>query len=141
MGTSTATVQLTGWLHVDDLEMRDVDLVVSVNGAQSRVRVNNSGRFEVNLPGESAVTLRFEKPGHVAKEITVDTRNLQDGGFDGQRKRQVKMAVIMEQERYMGGLTFAGPVGRIGFEQGGGCVAVEHTRTTEPAKRRGVMEF
>lgn len=138
---SNATVQLTGWLHVDDLEMRDVTLVVAVNGARSTAHISNSGRFDIDLPAESAVLLRFEKPGHVPKEVTVDTRNVQDGDFSKQHKRHVKLAVIMEQERFMGGLAFAGPVGRIGFEPGGGCVAVEHTRRTEPAKRREILEF
>lgn len=138
---ATATVQLTGWLHVDDLEMRDVTLVVAVNGSRRTAHISNSGRFDLELPAESAVLLRFEKPGHVPKEVTVDTRNVQDGGFSKQQRRHVKLAVIMEQERFMGGLAFAGPVGRIGFEPGGGCVAVEHTRRTEPAKRREILEF
>jgi hypothetical protein len=85
--------------------------------------------------------LRFEKPGHVTKEVTVDTRHVQDGDFGGQRRRQVKLAVIMEQERFMAGLTYAGPVGNLGFEPGGGCVAVAHTRSVVPAKRRAAMEF
>lgn len=139
--TSEASVQLTGWLHVDDLEMSDVRILVAVNGSMRTARVSNSGRFDIDLPAASAATLRFEKPGHVTKEVTVDTRNVQDGEFTGQRRRHVKLAVIMEQERFMGGLAYASPVGTIGFEPGGGCLAVEHTRRTEPAKRRATMEF
>ncbi len=136
-----ASVQLTGWLHVDDLEMGDVRVSVAVNGSMHMARVSNNGRFDIDLPAESAATLRFEKPGHVTKEVTVDTRNLQDGSFDSQRRRQVKLAVILEQERFMAGLAYTGPVGNIGFEPGGGCVAVEHTRHVAPAKRRATMEF
>lgn len=138
---STATVELIGWLHVDDAEMKDVVLRVEVNGEVHRARVSGTGRFDVAIPAESAATLRFEKPGHVTKEVTVDTRNVEDGGFSGQKKRQVKLAVIMEQVRFMAGLTYAGPVGNIGFEPGGGCVAVAHTRAVVPAKRRAAMEF
>ncbi|MBX2973170.1 MAG: hypothetical protein KF797_08705 [Flavobacteriales bacterium] len=139
--TSDASVQLTGWLHVDDLEMSDVTILVAVNGAMRTAHVSSNGRFDIDLPAESAATLRFEKPGHVTKEVTVDTRNVQDGSFNGQRRRHVKLAVIMEQERFMAGLTYAGPVGSIGFDQGGGCVAVAHTRTMVPVKRRATMEF
>lgn len=138
---ANATVELTGWLHVDDAEMGDVVLRVEVNGEVHTAQVSGSGRFDVDLPADAAATLRFEKPGHVTKEVTVDTRNVQDGSFTTQKKRQVKLAVIMEQVRFMAGLTYAGPVGNIGFEQGGGCVAVAHTRALTEAKRRAAMEF
>jgi hypothetical protein len=138
---SDAKVALTGWLHVDDLEMDDVTLEVEVNGVVRTAAVTNAGRFDIDLPAESAVILRFEKPGHVTKEVTVDTRHVQDGAFTEAKKRHVKFAVIMEQVRFMAGLTYAGPVGDIGFEDGGGCIAVAHTRSVEPAKRRAAMEF
>lgn len=137
---SDATVELTGWLHVEDLTMKDVVLEVEVNGTVRTAHVTESGKFNIDLPADAAATLRFEKPGHVTKEVTVDTRNVEDGSFSGQKKRHVKFAVIMELERFMAGLTYAGPVGKIGFEQGGGCVAVAHTRQVEPA-RKADMEF
>lgn len=136
-----ATVELTGWLHVEDLTMKDVVLEVEVNGTVRTAHVAESGKFSFDLPADAAVTLRFEKPGHVTKEVTVDTRNVQDGSFTREKKRHVKFAVIMELERFMAGLTYAGPVGNIGFEQGGGCVAVAHTREMAEAKRRAAMEF
>jgi len=136
-----AAVTLTGWLHVDDSFMADVTIEVDVNGEVRTAYVSQTGRFDIDLPAETSATLRFEKPGHVTKEVTVDTRHVQDGDFGGQRRRQVKLAVIMEQERFMAGLTYAGPVGNLGFEPGGGCVAVAHTRSVVPAKRRAAMEF
>lgn len=137
---SDATVELTGWLHVEDLTMKDVVLEIEVNGTVRTAHVSESGKFNIDLPADAAVTLRFEKPGHVPKEVTVDTRNVEDGSFSGQKKRHVKFAVIMELERFMAGLAYTGPVGNIGFEQGGGCVAVAHTRQVAPA-RKADMEF
>ncbi|MBL7951591.1 MAG: hypothetical protein JNM62_07715 [Flavobacteriales bacterium] len=135
-----ATVELTGWLHVEDLTMKDVVLEVEVNGTVRTAPVSESGKFNIDLPADAAVTLRFEKPGHVTKEVTVDTRNVQDGSFTKEKKRHVKFAVIMELERFMAGLTYVGPVGDIAFEQGGGCVSVAHTRQVEPV-RKADMEF
>jgi hypothetical protein len=134
-------VTLTGWLHVDDAFMADVTLEVDVNGEVRPASVSNSGRFTIDLPAEISATLRFAKPGHVTKTVTVDTHHINDGDFTAPRRRQVKLAVIMEQERFMAGLTYAGPVGNLGFEPGGGCVAVHHTRSVTPAKRRTTMEF
>lgn len=138
---SDAAVTLTGWLHADDLVMDDITVEIEVAGVVRYASVSGTGRFNVDLPAGTSAILRFEKPGHVTKEVTVDTRNVQDGAFGGERHRHVKLAVIMEQKRFMAGLTYAGPVGNIGFEPGGGCVAVAHTRTTETVKRPAAMEF
>jgi hypothetical protein len=133
-------VILTGWLHVEGYTMTDVTVEVEVNGAYSIARVTEAGRFTITLPAGAEAKLRFEKPGHLSKEVLVDTRHAQDGD-QGQRVRRVKFAVIMELERRMAGLTYPGPVGSIGFDQGGGCLAVAHDRRLVKAKRQAVMEF
>lgn len=139
--TANITIELTGWLHVEDMTMEDVVLEVKVNGTVHTEHVTSAGRFNIDLPADAAVTLRFEKPGHVTKEVTLDTHHVGEGRYTSQRKRHVKLAVIMELERFMAGLTYTGPVGNIGFESGGGCMAVAHTRSVEPVKRRPAMEF
>ncbi len=133
-------VELTGWLHVEDYTMEDVVLEVEVNGTYQVARVSNTGRCNVMLPADSKATLRFEKPGHLPKEVVVDTRYVHDGDR-GARTRHVKFAVILELERFMGGMTYAGPVGSIGFDAGGGCVAVAHDKSLVPAKRHTPMVF
>lgn len=133
-------VVLTGWLHVEDYTMEDVLVEWEVNGTTSTAHVSENGRFTVALPPNTEVTLRFEKPEHLTKEVVVDTRNIRDGGFSEKKHRKVSFAVIMQLERRMGGLTYPGPVGSIGFEQGGGCLAVEHNKTLVPAKQ-GPMVF
>ncbi|MBK7268041.1 MAG: hypothetical protein IPI07_00480 [Flavobacteriales bacterium] len=137
---SEEAVVITGWLQVEGLTMKDVIVEVEVNGTTRIAPVSETGRFTVELPANAEVLLRFEKPGHLSKEVTVDTRYA-GNGKGGQKKRHVKFGVIMELERWMGGLTYAGPVGSIGFDQGGGCLAVEHDRTMVPAEQRRPMVF
>ncbi|MBL0127265.1 MAG: hypothetical protein IPP83_07345 [Flavobacteriales bacterium] len=138
---SPEAVFLTGWLHVEDLTMADVVVTVEVNGVTRTGSVKENGRFDIVLPSDAEVLLRFEKPGHLPKEVTVDTRNVNDGGFADQRIRHIKFAVVLNLERHMAGLTYGGPVGSIAFDAGGGCLAVAHDRTIIPAKRQAIMVF
>ena len=151
VGTASATkppmppsaqesVTVTGWLHVEDYTMEDMIVEVEVNGTYQVARVSEGGRFQVELPADSKATLRFEKPGHLPKEVVVDTNNMKGGGRT-QRSRHVRFAVIMELERFMGGMTYAGPVGSIGFDPQGGCVAVTHDKALVPASRHAPMVF
>lgn len=125
---SATAVQLTGWLHADDLHMEDILVEVEVDGLMHYATLSGTGRFTVSLPPDTEALLRFEKPGHLTKEIRIDTRHVQDGGRSD-RPRKVHFAVIMEREEQAEGYLFQGPVGSIAFEQGGGCLAVGHHRT------------
>jgi len=133
-------VVITGWLHTEDFTVHETNVEVEVNGVLQIAPVTLNGRFTITLPTDAEVVLRFEKEGHLSKEVTVDTRHAREGEV-GQRIRHVKFAVIMELERRMGGLTYAGPVGSLGFDAGGGCLAVAHDRNLVPAKRQAVMVF
>ena len=133
-------VVLTAWLHVEDLTMADVVVELEVDGVLQTAHVPENGRFEMSLPADVEAVLRFSKPGHLTKEVVVDTHHVVDGGFDG-KKRHVSFAVIMQQERHMAGFTYPGPVGSLGFDQGGGCLAVAHDRRVVPAERRTIMVF
>ena len=133
-------VILTGWLQVASLSMKDAIVEVVVNGTRQIAPVSEAGRFTVSLPADAEVVLRFEKPGHLTKEVMVDTRHAREGK-EGHKRRHVKFGVVLELERWMGGLTYAGPVGAIGFEQGGGCLAVAHDRSMVPAEHRAPMGF
>ncbi len=118
-------VTLTGWVHVDDYDFDDATVQVEVNGEIQTAHVSKSGRFDISLPAGTEATLRFEHPGHLTKEVLVDTRHARDG-YPGRDTRHVKFAVILEQERYMGGNVYAGPVGNLAFEKDGGCLTVQH---------------
>lgn len=137
---STGDVILTGWLHVEDHYMDDMVVRVEVDGNVRTAPVSTNGRFDIALPADAEVVLRFEKPGHLAKEVVVDTRHA-SSGQPGKHKRHVRFAVIMELERHMAGFTYHSPVGSIGFDEGGGCLAVVHHREKVPPNRHQPMEF
>lgn len=122
-----ATVTFTGWLQANDYTLGDVVVTANVNGELLVTGVKENGRFDLVLPSGTSATLRFEKPGHLPKEVTIDTHN-STVGEPGSSERHVEFAVVLEPERWMGGLSYAGPVGSIGFDAQGGCLAVEHDK-------------
>jgi hypothetical protein len=133
-------VTLVGWLHVVDHDFALTTVEAEVNGTVLVAPVSRTGRFTLALPVNTEAVIRFDHPGHVAKEVKVDTHFAQDGEA-GQHPRTIHMAVVLEQERHLAGYTYAGPVGSIGFEKGGGCVVVEKTRRMVPARRGKAIEF
>lgn len=138
--TASDEVVLTGWLHVEDHTWQDAVVHVEVDGTSQVARVSETGRFDLRLPANTEVVLRFEKPGHLPKEVVVNTAHAHEGAF-GKQRRHVKFAVILELERHMAGFTYHSPVGTIGFEQGGGCLAVAHKREKVPPSRNKTMVF
>lgn len=133
-------VNLIGFLHVSDQCMEDVALTVNRDGTSERVPVSRSGRFTVDLADNINATLHFEKPGHVCKDVTVDT-HYAGMGWPGQGMRQVKFAVVLHPERAMAGLKYPGPVGSIGFDPESGSLTATHDLTVVPARRQKTMEF
>lgn len=121
-------VELTGWLHVEDFDFEDATVLLEVNGQISSVPISKTGRIDISLPVGTDAVLRFEHPGHLTKEVLVDTHHARDG-YVGRDVRHVRFAVILEETRLMAGMDYAGPVGNVGFDKEGGCLTVEHTRT------------
>jgi len=120
-------VDLTGWLHVEAYDFEGTTVLVTINGERRIVPVSRSGRIDIVLPAETEAVLRFEHPGHLSKEVLVDTRHARIGIPAG--ARHVSFAVILEESRLMGGQVYAGPVANFGFDKEGGCVDVKHTRS------------
>ncbi len=120
-------VELTGWLHVEDFDFDDATVLLEVNGQISSVPISKTGRIDISLPVGTDALLRFEHPGHLTKEVLVDTHHARDG-YVGRDVRHVRFAVILEETRLMAGMDYAGPVGNVGFDKDGGCLAIEHTR-------------
>lgn len=116
-------VTLTGWLHVEELGFEKASVKLEVNGETLSVPVSESGRIDVSLPSGVEAVLRFDHPGHVTKEVVIDTRYAKVGDL-GKHLRHVKFAVILEKDYFHDGLTYAGPVGNIGFDAQGGCLAI-----------------
>jgi len=120
--------------------MDDVVLAVNMDGGSQQVPVSKTGRFIMDMPDNMEATLHFEKPGHVPKDVTVDT-HYAGMGWPGQDTRQVKFAVILHPERAMAGLRYPGPVGSIGFDPSTGSLTATHDLTVVPARRKETMEF
>lgn len=122
-------VLVTGWLIVDDGTVADVDLVVEIDGERCHVaRVLGTGRFDVALPVGGKAVLRFHKPGHLTKEVVVDTRNLDGPGQFHYVPRKVKFGVVLEPnpEQHQVSASYNGPVGSIDFLRGTGLMKVLH---------------
>ncbi|MBL7963483.1 MAG: hypothetical protein JNM31_06525 [Flavobacteriales bacterium] len=137
---TTKTVVLTAWLQVADHSYDLATVSIEVNGDVCYPGISRSGRVQLKLPANTQATLRFEHPGHLPKVVVVDTHHAQDGSF-GERTRYIQFAVVLEEERHMAGFTYAGPLGNIGFEQGGGCLAVAHTYKLTQARRNTAVQF
>lgn len=134
------TVQLTGWLHVDDLSFDLTTVEADVNGMVLFAPVSRTGRFSLTLPVNANAVLRFEHPGHLPKEVKVDT-HFAGVGEPGQHARHINFAVVLEPERHMAGLDYAGPVGTIAFDKGGGCAAITKERKLVPTRRQKPIVF
>jgi len=128
-------VELTGWLHVEDFDFDDATVLLVLNGEVRSVPISKTGRIELSLPVGTEAVLRFEHPGHLTKEVTVDTHHARDGHL-GRDVRHVRFAVILEETRLMAGMDYAGPVANLGFDKEGGCLAIEHTRTLVVGRSR-----
>ncbi|HQW87043.1 MAG TPA: hypothetical protein PLH93_07655, partial [Flavobacteriales bacterium] len=70
---ASTTVELIGWLHVEALSFDQATVEVQVGGSVHTAAVSRTGRFDVLLPADTEVLVRFEHPGHLSKEVVVDT--------------------------------------------------------------------
>lgn len=133
-------VELTGWLQVDDYSFDLTTVEVEVDGTVLFAPVSRTGRFSLVLPANTEALLRFEHPGHLPKEVTVDTRNAHVGGF-ARSRRHVSFAVVLDPERRMAGQVYAGPVASIAFDPQGGAVQVLHSKQVVPARHNKAIVF
>lgn len=137
---AAGAVTLTGWLHVEDLSFRKTSVEVEYGGLIYDVPVSKTGRFDINLPDDLEAVVRFAHPGHLTKEVLVDTRHASQGE-PGKHQRKVRFAVILEDEREMTGFDYDGPVGNIGFDKEGGCTVVEKTLILKQGPRTRLRVF
>ncbi len=120
-------VLLTGWLHVEDRTVEDLVLVVELDGEHCLyAEVRGSGRFIVEVPANSRAVLRFDKPGHLSKEVVVDTRNALASSKAQRANRRIDFDVVLEPEEKRPGRRYDGPVGSLRFVKGTGSMKVGH---------------
>ncbi|QQR86273.1 MAG: hypothetical protein IPJ76_17045 [Flavobacteriales bacterium] len=139
-GNTLDAVHITGWVHVEDIGFEKTRVLLHIKGEEHWVPITPMGRFDIDLPVGAEAVLRFEHPGHLAKEVLVDTHGANAGEFEDGTRR-LRMAVILELERLMAGQKYAGPVGNIAFDKDGGCVAVDRTRRMVVGRTNEPMVF
>ncbi|MBL0129640.1 MAG: hypothetical protein IPP83_19800 [Flavobacteriales bacterium] len=125
--TTRDEVVLTGWLQVEDHNAADIVLSAEVNDNCLYAEVEGSGRFSLSVPAGSRVVLTFSKPGHLTKEVVVDTRNALATPQAERTNRKVRFDVVLEPVRKRPGCKYDGPVGSLAFVNGSGTMKVKHT--------------
>lgn len=126
-------VIVTGLLHVRDVTVQDVIMVVEVDGERCQYgRLDGNGRFTLTLAVGGEARIVFMKPGHITKEVVVDTRNSSTVLGRGGTPRKVKFDVVLEPEAAALGRAYRGPVGSVGFSKGSGTVTVKHHKRYAP---------
>jgi len=133
-------VLITGWLHVSDDHMNDAVLVVELEGEHCLyAELEFNGRFAFTIPINAKARLVFLKPGHLPKEVVVDTRNALNTPKAERMNRKVVFDVVLESEEQRPGRRYDGPVGAITFVNGSGTMKVRHDMrmvAAEPAEVR-----
>jgi len=120
-------IVFTGWLRVVDRNVDDLVLVVETAESCLYAEVLPSGRFIVSVPVGSQAKVAFIKPGHITKEIELDTRNSMSNRKAARANSKVKFDVVLEPESKRPGRTYDGPVGSLAFNKGTGSTKVRHT--------------
>ena len=120
-------VLITGWLHVSDDHVNDAILVVELEGEHCLyTKLEFNGRFAFTVPVNAKARLVFLKPGHLPKEVEVDTRNALNTPKAERMNRKVEFDVVLESEEQRPGRRYEGPVGSITFVNGTGTMKVRH---------------
>ena len=120
-------VRISGWLHADNIRQDDAILVVEMNGEHClAAELHDNGQFFLTLPVGAQSRLIFTKPGHLPKEVEVNTRNAMNTSKAERMNRKVEFNVVLETEEQRPGLQYDGPVGAITFVNGTGTMKVRH---------------
>ncbi|MEZ4757959.1 MAG: hypothetical protein R2817_14120 [Flavobacteriales bacterium] len=124
---SPDAIRIAGQLYITDGHLNDAVLVVELEDAHCLyAELRDDGRFHMDLPVNSRVRLHFMQPGHLPKEVVVDTRNALNTPKALRENRKVKFEVVLESEEQRPGLRYEGPVGAIRFVNGTGTMKVMH---------------
>lgn len=120
-------IKITGWLHAADGRMDDAVLVVELEGEHCLyAQLDVNGRFAFTIPVNAKARLVFLKPGHLSKEVEVDTRNALNTQRAERLNRKVQFDVMLESEEQRPGRRYEGSVGAITFVNGTGTMKVRH---------------
>jgi hypothetical protein len=122
-------IKIRGRLLLDGVAHTDAILVVEVNDMDCvPFDLDADGRFSFNIPIDGQARIRFEKPGYLSKEVTVDTRNALLTEKAEKLNKRVDFDVLL-QPLPSKEMAYAGPVGKITFTKGTGLMKVRTDRT------------
>ncbi len=123
-------ITISGQLHADRTGMSDAIVVVELgHDICLRSELRADGRFAFELPAGAKAKLVFLKPGYMAKEVLVDTRNAQLGA---KANKNVRFEVVLDEIAQHVNETYVGPVGYITFLKGTGLMRVQHDERMRP---------
>lgn len=124
---ANAEVLVSGSLLIPDRSYDGLLLVVEVDGEYCRpARLDRRGRFQASIPAGSSARLHFMKPGHLPKEVVVDTRDMAGSDPCSYAPRKVSFDVRLEREERALGKAYDGPVGTVAFTKGSNLSRVRH---------------
>lgn len=129
-------VRITGRLFIPDRSVNDLVLSVEVEDACLYAEVTENGWFTILLPKGALANLAFMKPGHLTKEVVIDTKSAFSGDRSVKRDRELEFDVVMVPEAKHPGQSYIGPVGSVGYANGSGLVRVRHDRRLSASKSR-----
>ena len=113
-------VTFTGDVRMPDQDLHPVRMTVSDGHETMDVVLGRNGAYSFHIPVKERVTLTLESPGHITKEVTIDTHGVPEAR--GLFARTVRVAFDLELERQPDDLhlCYAGPVGHIAFAENDG---------------------
>jgi hypothetical protein len=120
-------VTITGYMVADGMDLRDAVLVVELEDRDClQTKLQANGKFEFTIPANVKARLMFLKPGFLAKEVYLDTRNAMNNDDACQRNKKVEFDVKLEEALQHLNEQHAGPVGYITFVNGSGFMRIRH---------------
>ncbi|MBV6403710.1 MAG: hypothetical protein GFGODING_00455 [Flavobacteriales bacterium] len=120
-------VLITGWLTGPEVDQRESVLSVELEGETCVYTVlETDGYFAFSLPVDARAELFFAKPGHLAKRITVDTRNADSSAKARRVNKNVRFEVVLEEAGSRPALADNRLVGSISFVKGTGLMKVRY---------------
>jgi hypothetical protein len=123
LGNSHVTIKGQLLASDDDFSTARV-LVISASGTQE-LDVKADGRYNITVCAKEPVLLRFEKGGHITKEVKLNTNNIFASKMAIKKNRILRFNVELMPENFGVDLAFIAPVGEIRFLNGSGLMKVE----------------
>jgi hypothetical protein len=142
-GCGTAVVEVDGWIEAK-MERKE-HLLVYVEVGDQLLRpssISANGRFKLAVPAGSEARLHFSLPGHLAKEVVLDSRDMRhtDPCATGYKPRRLEFGVRLEPDHKAPAQGYDGPVGTIGFTKGTALPKARHHKRYLPLVEEHVAE-